>query len=75
MQVNSVLNQCIQEIYISKTLNEAKDHMIRLLDTSKIKPNDKIKMIYELSKIKTLVKLQFYATNALLKYEGLGVTM
>jgi hypothetical protein len=75
MQLNSILNQVIQDVYNSKTMPEAKDHLIRLLDASKIKPTDKIKMIGELSKINTLTKLQFYATNALLKYEGLGVSL
>lgn len=74
MKLDSILNKCITEVYKSTNLKEAKDCIILILESSKIKSTDKSKMLYEISNIKTLTKLQFYITNALLKYEGLGVS-
>lgn len=72
-KIESVLEKVIVEIYQSKTLDEGKTKMKELLESTNIKETDKQKMINELDKIQSLVKLQFYATNALFKYEGLGV--
>ena len=73
IQPLSVLEQCIQKVYASKTVDEGKDHMIAVLDQVKIKPTDKQKMIHEIKNITQLSRLQFYATNAMFKFEGLGV--
>lgn len=73
IEVKSVLQTIIKEIYGAKDLEEGKAKMKLLLDQVQIKQQDKQKMIYETNNIGSLTKLQFYATNAMLKYEGLGV--
>lgn len=72
-KISSVINICIQEVYKSTNLDQAKIHMNKMLDECNIKEADKIKMRYEIMTIKSLTKMHFYATNAMFKYEGLGV--
>lgn len=72
-QPTSVLEQCIQGIYQSRTLEEGKVLMKELIESTNIKSTDKNKMLNELENISTLARLQFYATNAMFKFEGLGV--
>jgi len=73
MKLNSILSKCVQQVYQSKTLSEAQQHMTDLVSNSKIKETDKVKMLDEINKMPSLVKIQFYVTNAMFKYEGLGV--
>lgn len=73
MELKSVLNQVIQDIYASKTANEAKQHFVGLLEASNIKKEDKVKMLDEVEKMNSLIKIQTYATNAMFKFEGLSV--
>ena len=54
-------------------LPEVKKQVKQLLNDSKVKEVDKLKMIQTLMAIPTVVGLQRYIANALLKYEGLGL--
>ncbi len=69
----SVLEEVIQDIYQAKNLEEGQLIMKKLVEKVKIKEEDKKKMVKEIDGQPTLVRLQFYATNALFKYEGLSV--
>lgn len=71
--IKSVLNKIIEQVYCSKSLTEAQSSSLTLINSSGINDKDKRKMIYEISNQKSLTRLQFYLTNAMLKYEGLGV--
>lgn len=71
--ISSVLQSVIQEVYSSSSLDEGKTKMLKVLDDCKIKDADKSRMKYEIKMITNLTKLQFYCTNAMLKYEGLGI--
>lgn len=71
--IKSVLEPIIKDVYQAKTLEEGQTVMKKLVDSTKIKDEDKKKMLREINSCPTLVKLQFYATNALFKFEGLGV--
>jgi hypothetical protein len=73
MQIESKLSEVISQVYAAKSLIEARDVLIPFLEASKIKESDKKKMIEQTRKISQLGLLQYYATNALLKYEGLGL--
>jgi hypothetical protein len=73
MKLESVINRCIQNVYSAPSLDQAKFHMNEMLDQCKIKREMRSKMRIEIGEIKSLNKLQFYATNAMLKFEGLGV--
>jgi hypothetical protein len=69
----SILVPIIKDVYAAKTLEEGKKLMKDLVGSKKIKEQDKKKMLYEIEKIQSLTKLQFYATNAFLRFEGLSV--
>jgi len=73
MQIESKLAQIIEQVYQAPTANIAKSILIPFLRDSKIKESDRQKMIEQADKLTSLEKIQFYATNALLKYEGLGL--
>ena len=73
MEIKSVLNGIITDIYSARTVKEAKDLFIKFVDATKIKDTDKKKMLAEVEKMTTLRSIQQYATNAMFKYEGLGI--
>lgn len=72
--LKSILEEVIQKVYQSKTADEAKSYLIPCIRDCKIKETDKQKMLYELGRLNSLRKIQFYATNAMFKFEGLGVS-
>lgn len=72
-KIKSVITQRITEIYSADNLATAKELFRDLLNDSNIKGIDKEKMLVELGKITTLRQVQFYATNAMFKFEGLGI--
>jgi len=72
-KIKSVITQRITEIYSADNLATAKQLFRDLLNDSNIKGIDKEKMLIELEKITTLRQVQFYATNAMFKFEGLGI--
>lgn len=71
--IKSVLEPIIQNVYKAQSLEEGKKLMKELIDKTEIKKEDKNKMLREVDKCYSLVKLQFYCTNAYFKFEGLGV--
>lgn len=73
MEIKSVLNGIITDIYSARTVKEAKDLFIKFVDATKIKDTDKKKMLTEVENMTTLRQIQMYATNAMFKYEGLGI--
>ena len=73
MKIKSKLSEIISQVYAASDVREAKLILIPFLEESKIKESDKKKMIEQTLKLTQLEKVQFYATNALLKYEGLGL--
>lgn len=72
-KIESVITQRITEIYSATDIVTAKELLRNLLIESKIKDIDKDKMLAELNKITTLKQIQFYATNCMFKFEGLGI--
>ena len=72
-KIKSVITEQITEIYSTRDLATAKELLRNLLTESKIKDNDRDKMLAELDKITTLKQVQFYATNCMFKFEGLGI--
>ena len=73
MQIKSIITTSIQDIYKATTVTEARQKLIGLLEQSKIKQVDKLKMIETATKLNNLNAIYQYATNAMFKYEGLGV--
>ena len=73
MEIKSVLNGIVTDIYSAKTVKEAKELFVKFVDATKIKDTDKKKMLAEVEKLTTLRSIQMYTTNAMFKYEGLGI--
>lgn len=73
MEIKSVLNGIVTDIYSAQTVKEAKDLFIKFVDATKIKDTDKKKMLLEVERMTTLRQIQQYTTNAMFKYEGLGI--
>jgi len=73
MKLESKLTDVISHVYNAPTVFHAKSILIPFLKESRIKESDKKKMIDQAEKINDLVRFQTYATNALLKFEGLGI--
>lgn len=72
-KIESVITQRITEIYSATDIVTAKELLRNLLNASNIKDVDKSKMLSELDNLKTLKQVQFYATNCMFKFEGLGI--
>jgi len=68
MPIKSTLAKITEEVYKSKTAEEAKKVMMEYLMTTYVKDRDK--MIDTVSKMGNLIKIQTYFSNCLLKYEG-----
>lgn len=68
MPIESTLAKITEEVYKSKTAEEAKKVMMEYLQTTYVKDRDK--MIDTVSKMDNLIKIQTYFSNCLLKYEG-----
>ena len=72
MEIVSTLAQIAPDIFAAKSLTAAQEIFSKHISESKIKAEDKAKMLLEGSQMKSLTQLQRYLANALLKYEGLG---
>ena len=72
-KIESILAEVSEQVFTCTNLKDGKDIIISLLERKNINEADKKVMLYTLSNIKSLSKLQTYVCNSLLKYEGLGV--
>lgn len=73
VQIHSTLEQVSASIFQCKNVEEGKQELIEYIQGKGIKEMDKKKMIWDISQIKSVYKLQYYVCNSLLKYEGLSV--
>ena len=73
VQIHSTLEQISASIFQCKNVEEGKQELIEYIQGKGIKEMDKKKMIWDISQIKSVYKLQYYVCNSLLKYEGLSV--
>lgn len=71
---HSVLEPIIKEFWTIKSLDDGKKLMKDLIESKDIREYDKKKMVMEIDKIGNLVKLQFYFTNLILRFEGLSIS-
>ena len=72
-KIESVITKRIVDIYSAPDLKTAKQLFTELINDCNINPKDKDKMLLEADKISSLKQLQFYATNYMFKFEGLGI--
>lgn len=71
MTFESTLTSITEQVWSAKTAQEAKTVIIGYLETTNVK--DKKKMIWDVSQLNNLTRIQFYFANSLLKFEGMGV--
>lgn len=71
MTFESTLTSITEQVWSAKTAQEAKTVIIGYLETTNVK--DKKKMIWDVSQLNNLTRVQFYFANSLLKFEGMGV--
>ena len=73
MKLESTLTNIAEQVFGATSVEQAKTIALDFLSDSKIKEEDRKKMIAEIETKKDLVKLQIYVANALLKFEGLSL--
>jgi len=73
MKIESTLTNIAEQVFTATSVQQAKQIALEFLDKSKIKEEDRKKMINEIETKTDLVKLQIYIANALLKFEGLSL--
>lgn len=74
MKYESVLEVIIKDVYSSNDLESSRTQVIMYLEQrERMNKTDRFKMIEECKHIKTLKRLQFYITNCMFKFEGLGI--
>lgn len=73
MKITSILAGIATEVFAASDLESARGIISERLNESKIKEEDKTKMLSEIAGKTSLRDLHRYLANALLKYEGLGV--
>lgn len=71
MTFQSTLTSITEQVWSATTAQEAKSTIINYLETTNVK--DKKKMIWDVSQLTNLTRIQFYFANSLLKFEGMGV--
>ena len=74
LELKSSLEKIIKEVWAETNFPKAKQMMLDFLNESKIKEEDKKKMALEIEfNIRSKPRLDYYLTNALLKYEGMSL--
>ena len=71
MKIESILAKIAEDVFQSTNFVEAKKNVLVLLENSHVKDRDK--MIKDVTATTSLIKLQTYFANSLLKYEGLSL--
>lgn len=73
VHIKSILEQISSEVFVMRDLSQAKLFISEFVVNKSINEKDKQSILSATSECKTMVKLQMYLCNALLKYEGMGV--
>ena len=72
MKIESTLAQIAEQVFKVSDVNTAKDLFVEHVRQTKIKDEDRKKMIVEMARQTNINGVYRYMANALLKYEGLG---
>lgn len=73
IQIKSIFEQIAEQVFKVTDINKAKQFINEFVESKNIKPEDKQLILKNVSECKTLIKLQTYICNSLLKYEGMSV--
>ena len=74
VQIKSIFEQISQEVFQAKDLNKTKKSITEFIESKGINKFDKVIIIDNINKCTSIIRLQTYVCNSLLKYEGYGVT-
>ena len=73
VHIKSILEQISSEVFVMRDLSKAKLFISKFVVNKGINDKDKQSILSATSECKTMIKLQTYLCNALLKYEGMSV--
>jgi len=71
--IKSIFEQIAEKVFVIKNIDEAKQFIIDFVNSKDIKETDKQLIITNVNNCKTIIKIQNYICNSLLKYEGMSV--
>lgn len=74
MNIKSIFEQISEQVFVMADLNEAKIFVINFVQDKGINDKDKNSIVNAVKECKSLVRLQTYICNSLLKYEGMSVS-
>ena len=72
-QIKSIFEQISTTVFEMTDVQKAKTYITEFVSGKGINDNDKTKILKDISNIPSIIKLQQYVCNSLLKYEGMGV--
>jgi F0F1-type ATP synthase delta subunit len=73
VKIKSVLEQIAATVFTMTNVTDAKNYINEFINSKDINDKDKASIVKAVAEIKSLIKLQTYLCNALLKYEGMGM--
>lgn len=72
-KIKSVLEQIAATVFTMTNVADAKNYINEFINSKDINDKDKVLITRAIAEIKSMIKLQTYLCNALLKYEGMGM--
>ena len=75
VKIKSIFEAIALDVFAAKSLTVVQQSIKEYVESKDIKEVDKKQILREVSQSKSLIKLQTYVCNSLLKYEGLGVSL
>jgi hypothetical protein len=75
VKIKSIFEAIALEVFAAKSLTVVQQSIKEYVESKDIKEVDKKQILREVSQSKSLIKLQTYVCNSLLKYEGMGVSL
>lgn len=73
MKYDSTLTQVAEKVFQATNLKQAQDIITSHIGNTRINGEDKNAIMTNAMSAKSLVRLQTYMCNSLLKFEGLGI--
>ena len=73
VNIKSVLEQIAATVFTMTNVADAKNYISEFINSKDINDKDKASIVRAVAEIKSMIKLQTYLCNALLKYEGMGM--
>jgi F0F1-type ATP synthase delta subunit len=72
-QIKSIFEQISHQVFTMKNVVEAKQFITEFVNDKKINDTDKVNIIKNVNACPSIIKIQSYICNSLLRYEGMGM--